>query len=151
MASWIRHRAAWYTWRAKGATMADRPETPAYQQIADDLRAQIRSGRYAVGDQLPPLSAFMARYSTSITVIRMALRELRGEGILRTRQGKGTFVLAIPDEEARPEHTAEFQTVMRHLGAIQEQMQRFEQRLVEVERQLADGEACDPPPAPSAR
>lgn len=76
--------------------MPDWSGEPAYKQLADELRSRIRSGRLKIGDQLPSLSALMAEFSVSSTVVRMALSELRGEGVIITHQGKGAFIRKAP-------------------------------------------------------
>ena len=116
--------------------MSDRPEQPAYQQVAEDLRSRIRNGDPAVGDQLPSLATLMERYSVSITVVRSALRELRSEGIVSSRQGKGTFVKALPDTRTEPASAVEFETIMRHLNQVQDQLRTMEQRLTRLEQSV---------------
>jgi GntR family transcriptional regulator len=66
---------------------------PAYKQVADELRERIHDGRLAVGAQLPSITSLMDEFKVSITVVRMALSELRGAGLIATHQGKGAFVL----------------------------------------------------------
>jgi GntR family transcriptional regulator len=117
--------------------MADWSGEPAYQQVADELRARIRDGRLPVDEQLPSLAVLMKQFDVSITVIRMALRELRAEGLVSTHQGKGTFVRAVPP--APPvKGSPEFQTLMRHLDQIQEHVRQLESRVADLE-QTAQG------------
>lgn len=113
--------------------MSDRPEKPAYQQVSEHIRGRIRDGEYPVGTQLPSLAVLMQEYAASSTVVRMALRELRASGVVSTRQGKGAFVLALPDDGAEAGSSAEFQTLMRRLDHIQDHMRRFEERLAALE------------------
>jgi GntR family transcriptional regulator len=63
-----------------------------YQQIADDLRAAIRAGRYAAGDRLPGENSLMERYGVARMTARQALAQLQQEGLTTTRQGVGVFV-----------------------------------------------------------
>jgi GntR family transcriptional regulator len=65
---------------------------PAYQQIADQLRAQIRSGALAPGQRLPSESALTQQNGVSRVVARQALDVLRAEGLILSHQGKGSFV-----------------------------------------------------------
>lgn len=66
---------------------------PAYKQVAHDLRRRIRDGRLKAGEQLPSMAVLMQEFDVSITVVRMALAELRSDGLIATHQGKGAFVL----------------------------------------------------------
>ena len=58
------------------------------QSIQDD----IISGKIPVGDRLPSEEKFCANYGVSRTVIREALQNLRGRGLLRTLKGSGTYI-----------------------------------------------------------
>ena len=69
---------------------------PPYLQIADDLRRQIKAGRYQPGDRLPSLSAMSADYGSASETVRRALRTLREEGLVATQSTRGTFVLRNP-------------------------------------------------------
>jgi GntR family transcriptional regulator len=65
---------------------------PAYIQIADWLREQIRDGRYAPGAQLPTERELVERFTVSSRTVRVALDQLRGEGLAVSYQGRGVFV-----------------------------------------------------------
>jgi GntR family transcriptional regulator len=65
---------------------------PAYLQIADALREEIRSGRYPPGAQLPSEREFMETWKVSSRTIRVALDQLRAEGLVVSYQGRGVFV-----------------------------------------------------------
>ncbi|MWV56260.1 GntR family transcriptional regulator [Streptococcus zhangguiae] len=65
---------------------------PKYQQIQNDLRQQIISGKFENGDKFYTEAELTKLYSvSSITVIR-AVNELVKDGYLVRQQGKGTFV-----------------------------------------------------------
>lgn len=76
---------------------------PKYQRIADDLRAQIESGDYPPGSQLPSKAALKEKYQVAQNTVDGALRELVREGLIQPRQGAGTFVCDPPDV-VPPEH-----------------------------------------------
>jgi GntR family transcriptional regulator len=63
-----------------------------YRQIADDLRASIRSGELAPGDRVPGENALMESYGVARMTARQALGLLLDEGIIVTRAGSGTHV-----------------------------------------------------------
>lgn len=66
--------------------------TPAYIQIADDLRRAIQQDELSDGAPLPSLRQMEEDYGASAGTVRQALDQLRGEGVIITRQGQGTFV-----------------------------------------------------------
>ena len=63
-----------------------------HHQIADDLRAAIRSGEYQDGDRLPGENALMQRYGVARATAREALAVLRNEGLAVARRGSGVYV-----------------------------------------------------------
>jgi GntR family transcriptional regulator len=63
-----------------------------FEQLAAILRERIRSGEYPPGSKIPPLTALEAETGLAVTTIRRAIRLLTGEGLLRTKPGRGTFV-----------------------------------------------------------
>ncbi|MCC0809272.1 phosphonate metabolism transcriptional regulator PhnF [Methylobacterium sp. W2] len=64
----------------------------AWRQIADALAGEIRSGALARGAQLPAESALAARFGVNRHTVRRALGVLAEDGLVRTTQGKGSFV-----------------------------------------------------------
>jgi GntR family transcriptional regulator len=71
---------------------------PAYLQIADALREQINAGRYPPGAQLPTERELQETFGVSSRTVRVALDQLRAEGLAVSYQGRGVFVReqAIP-------------------------------------------------------
>jgi GntR family transcriptional regulator len=69
---------------------------PAYQRIADDLRAAIASDSLRPGDKVPSERDLARRYGTAHMTARQALGLLKDEGLIATRQGRGTFVRPRP-------------------------------------------------------
>lgn len=118
--------------------MAQWTGQPAYKQVADDLRAQIRSGKLAVGSQLPSIADLMHTYEVSITVVRMALSELRAEGLIDSHQGKGSFVRAKPSgKKPAPAPSPEFDAIMRSLEQVHDGIRRIDKRLDQLEKGVA--------------
>ncbi|MFE2232178.1 GntR family transcriptional regulator [Streptomyces sp. NPDC059442] len=60
--------------------------------IADDLRAQISTGRIKAGERLPSETQLAARYTVSTATLRGALALLQAEGLVEKVHGKGNFV-----------------------------------------------------------
>lgn len=71
-----------------------RRAAPRYQQVADDLKKRIESGRYAVGGHLPTEMELCGRYRISRHTVREALRQLRDAGLISRRRRVGTEVVA---------------------------------------------------------
>ncbi len=63
-----------------------------YQVIFDDIKSNILSGAYNVGEQIPTESALQDMYNVSRQTVRKAILELSNEGFLRSEKGSGTYV-----------------------------------------------------------
>lgn len=68
----------------------------AWRQIADAIAADIAAGRLAPGAQLPTEARLAERFAVNRHTARRALAALAAEGLVRTAQGKGSFVEARP-------------------------------------------------------
>ncbi|MFG1696703.1 winged helix-turn-helix domain-containing protein [Nonomuraea sp. N2-4H] len=98
---------------------------PAYLQIADDLRAQIRGGSLPPGAPLPSTAKLAEQYGASLSVVKLAVGVLRTEGLVIGQQGKGVFVR---DAESAPRD---------ELAELRATVEDLSRRLAKVEEQLA--------------
>lgn len=76
------------------------PGKPAYQHVADELRGRIAQGSLPVGAAVSSMAQLMAEYGVSSTVARKAIDQLRGEGLVVGRPGKGVYVRSTPQDVA---------------------------------------------------
>jgi GntR family transcriptional regulator len=65
---------------------------PYYLQLKNALIAQIESGHWQPGDQLPSEPELCQHFGVSRTVVRQSLKEMAYEGMVLREKGKGTFV-----------------------------------------------------------
>jgi DNA-binding GntR family transcriptional regulator len=105
------------------------PGKSNYQRIAEDLRARIRSGEYAPGEQLPTKSELMSRYGVAVNTVERAIDELRKAGIVETLQGAGMFVCEPTGSEHSPEYTA----IMERLAVIDDEVKQLVDRVGALE------------------
>lgn len=61
-------------------------------QIATTLENEILSGSLPPGSRLPSEEKLRDRFEASRTVIREAIQQLRGRGLLVSRKGSGTYI-----------------------------------------------------------
>ena len=74
-----------------------------HQQIYEQCRAGILSGRFRRGERLPSSRAFADVYGVSRLTVTTAYDQLLAEGYFETRHGSGTFVSSeLPDDAIRP-------------------------------------------------
>jgi GntR family transcriptional regulator len=68
--------------------------TPAYRQIANDLRRHLVEGRLKPGDLLPPIRQLALDLGVHFNTVALAYRLLADEGWLELKRGRGATVIA---------------------------------------------------------
>jgi GntR family transcriptional regulator, arabinose operon transcriptional repressor len=78
---------------------------PKYQQLYDQLRSEIRTGRWAPGALFPNEAELVKSLGISRNTVRQALIQLVQDGAITRIQGQGTFVASThrPHTKARPQ------------------------------------------------
>lgn len=66
--------------------------TPLYQQLLEEIKYGINSGKYKYEEKIPTEHELSEKYGVSRITVRRAVDELCTEGYLVKKQGKGTFV-----------------------------------------------------------
>ncbi len=84
---------------------------PASQQIANLLRAAIVMRKFAPGERLPSQNELAERYGVARETVKAALRTLRDERLIVSRQGSGAYVRAQTERPVgvRPHVEAAFE------------------------------------------
>ncbi|MCR2803291.1 GntR family transcriptional regulator [Paenibacillus soyae] len=72
---------------------------PLYHQIEVQLRALIVSGQLEEGTLLPSIRELAQSVKCSVITVKRVYSDLEGEGLLRTRQGTGTYVAKVGEQE----------------------------------------------------
>lgn len=117
--------------------MVEKTGRPGYLQIADDLRAQIRSGSLAPGAALPSTAQLGQRYDVSASVVKAAISVLRTEGLVVGQQGKGVFVredAAARAEEADRSEQAGSSELMEQLAQMRGALADLGERIADLEK-----------------
>ncbi|HWJ02226.1 MAG TPA: GntR family transcriptional regulator [Verrucomicrobiae bacterium] len=65
---------------------------PFYIQLKEQIRRNITSGQWSEGYKLPTERDLALQMEVSRNTVSQAYKELEGEGVLSSSQGKGTFV-----------------------------------------------------------
>ncbi len=72
---------------------------PLYQQIEVQLKALIVSGQLAEGTLLPSIRELAQAVKCSVITVKRVYSDLEMEGLVRTRQGTGTYVARVGEQE----------------------------------------------------
>jgi GntR family transcriptional regulator len=74
--------------------------TDLYEQVAAEIRRAIADGEAKRGERLPPAKDLAAVLGVNTNTVLRALRELRDEGLLEFRRGRGISVTGTPERGA---------------------------------------------------
>src|SRR3954470_13719023 len=96
-----------------------------YEQIAERLAADIRSGLLAPGERLPSERELARDLEVSRASVREALAALQLRGVVETRPGAGTFVPAEPPLSDVPQHDASPSAVLEARAQLEPAMARL--------------------------
>ena len=72
-----------------------------YRQIADQIRALVKTGEFVPGSRLPPERDLARDLGVSRPSVREALIALEIEGLVEVRIGSGIYVRSVPNGHAR--------------------------------------------------
>ncbi len=79
----------------------DRAEpTDLHEQVAAEIRRAIAEGEAKPGERLPPARDLAAVLGVNTNTVLRALRQLRDEGLLEFRRGRGITVAGTPQRGA---------------------------------------------------
>ncbi|KAB2963974.1 MAG: GntR family transcriptional regulator [Thermoanaerobaculia bacterium] len=118
-------------------TISHADPRPMYLQILEQIRRRIAVGDWGPGQEIPSIRALAASTRVSVITVKRAFLELEHEGLIVTRQGRGTFVADDVEitgdlrERELDEHLAKAADVGRELGWS---VRKLETRLREVAR-----------------
>ncbi|TQV87220.1 GntR family transcriptional regulator [Aliikangiella coralliicola] len=72
-----------------------------YLQIIEQIKNRIAIGDWAQGVKLPSIRELAVSLKVSVITVKRAYQELESEGVIITRQGKGSFVAGIENLGAK--------------------------------------------------
>ena len=88
---------------------------PIYQQISQQIKAQIISGDLKEGEGLPSIRKLAQELNISVITTKRAYEELEKEGFIDTVGGKGTFVAVQNKELLREKKMKSIQDMMSEM------------------------------------
>lgn len=86
------HSVTVMSWDDRSSRIDHTAPVYVWQQIADDIRADIESGALPAGAKLPSGPELAEIYGVAKDTAAAAVKALREEGLLTVLLGRGTFV-----------------------------------------------------------
>ncbi len=109
---------------------------PIYDQIKEQIKGLIHSGKIRTGDQLPTIRELSVELSVNFNTVALAYRDLANEKVIITERGKGTFVAGTPDAEEM--HRIRDEKLKNLLAALSRETDRLGYTREEVGRAFVD-------------
>ena len=103
-------------------TISQADRRPMYLQIMEQIRHRIAIGDWNPGQEIPSIRALAVAVKVSVITVKRAYLELEREGVIVTRQGRGSFVSETVDlgkslrNQMLDEHLASAVEIGRELG-----------------------------------
>lgn len=79
--------------------ISNKSDKPIYQQLFDQISAQIFKGELASDAVLPPIRTVAKELRISIITVKTAWEELERQGFIYSMVGRGCFVASLSDKE----------------------------------------------------
>jgi GntR family transcriptional regulator len=73
---------------------------PLAAQLAARVRAAVRDGALSAGDRLPSVRVLADSAGVNVNTVRAVYARLESEGLVRSEQGRGTFIAGARDDAA---------------------------------------------------
>ena len=104
----------------------DRAEpTDLHEQVAAEIRRAIAEGEAKPGERLPPARDLAAVLEVNRNTVLRALRQLRDEGLLEFRRGRGITVSGTPERGAVVARARELVDFARRQGYRPDELARI--------------------------
>ncbi len=112
---------------------------PIYEQIKNQIKAQIVAGELKADEDLPGMRTLASDLKVSVITTKRAYNDLEQEGYIYSMPGKGSFVKKLNEEVVRENALAEIEkyftdamTVAKAAGINIEELQEILKILDEV-------------------
>lgn len=100
-----------------------------HEQVAGEIRRAIADGEARPGERLPPAKDLAAVLGVNTNTVLRALRQLRDEGLLEFRRGRGITVTGTPQQGAVTAKAKELLAYARKHGYKPDELIRIIQQL----------------------
>lgn len=114
---------------------------PIYQQIAEQMKTDILTGKMKQGEYLPSIRSLAKELKISVITTMKAYELLEAEGLVTAAQGKGFYVNAQDSEMLREQHLRKVEDALQEAiaaakiaGMTEEELQDMLHALLAIER-----------------
>ena len=115
-----------------------------YLQVMEQIRHRVAVGDWQPGRELPSIRVLAASTQVSVITVKRAYLELERDGVIVTRQGKGSFVSDSADLSTQlrrnqlDDHLSAAAEIGRQLGLTTEDIASRLKAVVEPKRETEE-------------
>jgi GntR family transcriptional regulator len=113
----------------------DAESGPLYKRVVESLRKGILEGVYPIGSHLPTEAELSEAFEVSRQTIREALRHLRADGLISSKQGSGSTVMGVGSPRAFIHELGSISDLVQYASAMTFRVVKSE--MMEVDGELA--------------
>lgn len=114
-----------------------------YQQIADQFKEDILTGRLTQGEYMPSIRGLAKDLKISVITTMKAYEQLAQEGLITAVQGKGYYVNAQDSEMLYEQHLRKVEESLNEAIAAASLIQMSDQELLSTLQTLLDMKDTD--------
>ena len=122
-------------------TISQADHRPMYLQIMEQIRHRVAIGDWQAGQEIPSIRALAIALNISVITVKRAYLELEHEGVISTRQGRGSYISDNVDLRAslqQEELDTHLQAAIRTARLLGMNGEELEARLRQVQQKTKD-------------
>lgn len=113
---------------------------PIYQQIAEQFKEDILSGKMKQGEYLPSIRGLAKELRISVITTMKAYEELEKQGLVTAVQGKGYYVNAQDSEMLREQHMRKMEEYLLNAVSAAKIAGVSDSELIQILKMLMDSD-----------
>ncbi|HEX4088084.1 MAG TPA: GntR family transcriptional regulator [Trebonia sp.] len=102
---------------------------PLFEQVCAEIRRAIADGEIGSGERLPPARDLAAELGVNSNTVLRALRQLRDEGLVEFRRGRGVTIVGSAHRSAVLDRARDLVTFAKHQGYDRDELIKIIQAL----------------------
>jgi len=114
-------------------------QTPIYEQIQNQIKEMVLSGRIESNEQLPSIRLMAKDLKVGIITVKRAYEELEKDGIVVNLQGRGCFVAEIDRGKVKEIHLGILKERLREIKDFADTSNISQKEMVEVINEIYGG------------
>ncbi|MEI3607348.1 GntR family transcriptional regulator [Pseudogracilibacillus sp. SE30717A] len=112
--------------------LAANSKVPLFQQIKEQIKQQIFTGKLQEGDALPSMRALAKDLQVSVITTKRAYEELEREGYVISTVGRGTFIAGQQPHVLREWQMRELENEIEKIVSSSKQIGLSKEELMEL-------------------